>query len=652
MTDLVATYRLQLGPNLDFPAVRALVPYLGSLGISHLYLSPILRARKGSTHGYDVIDPTLVSDELGGEDAFRSLARAGLSVLVDIVPNHMATDPDNPYWNDPALRARFFDVDEQSGFHRRFFDIDELAGVRQEDEHVFNTTHAKIGELIADGLVQALRVDHIDGLADPKQYLERLADFGAEHVFVEKILEPGEELRNWPISGTTGYEAMADLTALFVDPHSEPVLAALTGEEKSFSEIAFQAKREQVATTFRPEVQKLSSLLEIRNIAEALSSLPVYRTYVRADRREITDADRRAMAVLPEEVRAVLSLEREAPAEFVTRFQQSTGAVMAKGVEDTALYRDVRLLALNEVGANPGEFGIAIAAFHAHNVERARRFPHNLVPATTHDTKRSGDVRARLVALSHLAPEWADATRIWHEVSADLRQGEGPDLLEEHFVYQTLIGAWPITSERLGDYLRKALREAKRNSNWTRPNEAYESQVIDFATGLITDEAFLETFLPLQARVGLCGEQIALAQCALRFTMPGVPDLYQGDETWNYSLVDPDNRRPVAWNRLTAMLDALETGASCTRANAKLFATTALLGLRRRRLEALLGRYEPLDPGDHLLAYRRGDDVVVIVNVRNEPLAPEPPGEDWVDLYAPLRAVYPELGAACYERLG
>ena len=235
-----ALYRLQLGPHLDFAGARGLVPYLRDLGVSHLYLSPVLKARRGSTHGYDVVDPTRVSVELGGQEGLRALCEAaraaGLGVVLDIVPNHMATDEENPFWADESLRARFFDWDPQSGWYRRFFDIGELAGVRIEDGEVFRTVHARALDLVRDGLVDGLRVDHVDGLADPRGYLERLRAEGVPHVWIEKILEPGERLRSWPVEGTTGYEFMNDVLRLFVDPAAEEPLtvlyAALTGMQR------------------------------------------------------------------------------------------------------------------------------------------------------------------------------------------------------------------------------------------------------------------------------------------------------------------------------------------------------------------------------------------------------------------------------------
>ncbi len=373
--EIRATYRLQLGADLDFAGARALVPYLSWLGISHLYLSPIWTARRGSTHGYDVVDPTHVSDELGGEEAFRELAASGLGIVVDVVPNHMAaSDEENLFWRDPLLRAKFFDLDWRTGANRRFFDVDDLAGVRVDDPEVFETLTRKVLELVRDGVVDGVRVDHPDGLAHPARYLRRLRDGGVDRVWVEKILAPDEPLRDWPVEGTTGYEFLNDTTALFVDPEAEEpftrLYEELTGEGRSGAEVAAEAKLEQARTTFAREVEWLEahggSLAGTIDLAAALASLPVYRTYVDPDLGRVDDLDRRAVraAALPAELAAILLLEERGYDAFVVRFQQVTPAVTAKGVEDTAFYRYNRLLALNEVGGDPDRWSITAAEFH------------------------------------------------------------------------------------------------------------------------------------------------------------------------------------------------------------------------------------------------------------------------------------------------
>jgi (1->4)-alpha-D-glucan 1-alpha-D-glucosylmutase len=590
-----ALYRLQVGPHLDFAGARRLVPYLSELGVSHLYLSPSLQARPGSTHGYDVVDPTRVSEELGGEEELRALCREAPGVVLDIVPNHMAADDANPFWADEELRRRFFDVDPESGWHRRFFTIDDLAGVRVENPDVFEVTHGKVFELARDGLVDGVRVDHPDGLANPREYLERLRARGLEHVWVEKILEPGEELRDWPVEGTTGYEFLNEVLGLFVDPAAEEALTELyrevTGETRSFAEVAREAKLEQVRSDFRPEVERLRGLLDGPALEEALASFHVYRTYVEPEHNRVEPADRAEVerARVSERLARVLLLEERGHDELVTRFQQTTGAVMAKGVEDTAFYRYGRLLALNEVGGDPGRFGLSLPAFHD---AQSKRRPNSLLTTFTHDTKRSADVRARLAALTWIPDEWAELARSLAV--------EGED---EYHVLQTVVGAWPLGPERLDPYVEKALREGKRTSSWADPDEAAERRVQEYGRRLLESEEverFVERLRPL-------GQQISLGQALLKLTSPGVPDIYQGDELETLALVDPDNRRPVDWELRRRLL-----GAAC---DPKLHVTRQALALRARRPEAFSGSYEPVE-GDGVCSFARGGDVLVAVPVR------------------------------------
>ena len=489
---------------MGFAKARELVPYLRDLGISHLYLPPSFQARPGSAHGYDVIDPARFSDELGGEREFDALAaavkRAGMGLILDVVPNHMAVDDANRYWADPALRSRFFDIDEATGRHRRFFDVDHLAAVRQEDEHVFEETHRLALRLAREGTVDGLRVDHPDGLADPAGYLRRLRDGGAQHVWVEKILDPGEPLRDWPVDGTVGYEFLNDVAALFVDPAGEAPLTDLwidiAGDDRPFGEVALEAKLEQVRGPFAPEVDRLrrEAPREVGGLERTLASLPVYRTYVEPWSGVVDDADREAIraAGLPESLERVLLLQDRGWDAFVTRFQQTTPAIMAKGVEDTAFYRYARLLALNDVGGDPGRFGITVEQFHAANRERARRFPANLLVTQTHDTKRSGDVRARIGALASMPDEWEAHVRRWFEACSPLR---GPDAVERYFIFQTLVGAWPIEPERLEAYVEKALREAKRNTSWVEPDD-----VVRGAREVVLPRAVLAAAVPARLR--------------------------------------------------------------------------------------------------------------------------------------------------------
>jgi (1->4)-alpha-D-glucan 1-alpha-D-glucosylmutase len=614
------TYRLQLQPGFGFREARELVPYFRELGVSHLYLSPIMRARTGSTHGYDVVDPTQISPELGGEDAFRELAGAGFGIVLDVVPNHMAASDENRFWRDE--RERVFDVDE-SGWYRRFFTIDDLVGVRVEDPEIFELTHAKTLELVEEGLVDGLRIDHPDGLADPRGYLERLHGRGARHVWVEKILEPGEQLRDWPVEGTTGYEFANDVTALFVDPRGERPLtdwyASSTGESRDFADIARTAKLELARAEFQREFEKLRSLLgDSVDLEQAAASLAVYRTYVEPWSGRVEPADRDALKSVPGELRRILLLDERGHDEFVTRFQQTTGPVMAKGVEDTAFYRYFRLSALNEVGGDPGRFLLPVEEFHRANLERAERFPLHLLTTQTHDTKRSGDVRARIVALSRLASEWAVRRSAWRALD---------DPHEDELLWQTMIGAWPIDAERLESYMQKAMREAKVNTNWAEPNEPHERTVAETVRRVVAEPP--DGFTALAARVAELGHRFSLAMTLLKLTVPGVPDLYQGDELDSFNLVDPDNRRPVDWD---ARRRALAVPPP------KLQVVLAALVLRARRE---LGEYRPLDLGPDVCAFRRGDDVAVVVPLR---------GQDPPELDGRWRELLPGLPVRLLER--
>jgi (1->4)-alpha-D-glucan 1-alpha-D-glucosylmutase len=644
VTAFRATYRLQLAGDFGFAAARELVPYLADLGVSHLYLPPSFQARPGSTHGYDVVDPGRFSDALGGEEGFRALAdaahEAGLGVVLDIVPNHMATDDANRWWAEEGLRKKFFDVDEATGRHRRFFDIDHLAGVRQEDPEVFETTHELALRLARDGVVDGLRVDHPDGLADPAGYLQRLRDGGAGHVWVEKILDPGERLRDWPVEGTVGYEFLNDVAGLFVDPDGERTLTELweevAGASEPFGEVAARAKLEQAGGVFRADLERLARELDppadVEALVAAVSSLPVYRTYVEPEAGHVSEEDRAALeeaGSMDPDVKRKLLLEEPAAPGFVRRFQQTTPAVMAKGVEDTAFYRHARLLALNDVGGDPSRFGIDVERFHAANLERAERFPLNLLTTMTHDAKRSADVRARIGALAALASEWADRVRHWLELAEPLRSDGAPDRIEEYFILQTLVGAWPIELDRMQAYMEKALREAKRNTNWIDHDERWEGAVKRYVAALYEHDEFLADFEPFVARVAAAGERAALGQLALKLTAPGVPDIYNGDELPLRALVDPDNRRPVDWRRRREMLTRIKGAAHPEDEPArKLWLTWRLLDLRSRRPEAFEGDYVPADTGPGVCAFKRGGQVFVAVTVRDD-ASYELPTDGW-----------------------
>jgi (1->4)-alpha-D-glucan 1-alpha-D-glucosylmutase len=611
--ELRAVYRLQLTPEAGFSRARELVPYLRDLGVSHLYLSPSLQAREGSQHGYDVVDPRHISEALGGESEFRALAAAGLGVILDIVPNHMAAVDENPFWREPRLREMFFDVDLRTGFHRRFFDVGDLGGVKQEEWEVFWATHAKVIELAREGVIDGVRVDHPDGLANPAEYFERLHEAGVEHVWAEKILERGEELRPWPVEGTTGYEFLNDVLGVCVNGDAEEPLTKLyedfTGDTRRFEDIASLSKLEVAVNIFDPELRRLHEEVQIENLPLALASFRVYRTYIEPYAGTVHDADRFEIgrANLTEELRRILFLQVPGREEFVVRFQQATGPVMAKGVEDTAFYRYFRLAALNEVGGDPGRFGIGIDEFHEANAKRAARYPLQLLTTYTHDTKRSPDVRSRIAALTFLPGEWAERVSAWHSELGGLE-----DPREELLVYQTLVGALPIEGGRLDAYLQKALREGKVSSNWLTPDERHERAVQEYASRaamLIAADPFLE-------RIRALGQRLSLAQLLLKLTLPGVPDLYRGDELEDLSLVDPDNRRPVDWERRRRALAALEGGAAPTASVMKLYVTQKTLGVRAEHAAAFAGAYEPVPADEGVFAFVRGGRVAVAAAVR------------------------------------
>jgi (1->4)-alpha-D-glucan 1-alpha-D-glucosylmutase len=517
-------------------------------------------------------------------------------------------------------------------------------------------------------------VDHPDGLADPAGYLGRLSERAPGLVWVEKILDPGERLRDWPVAGTVGYEFLNDVCALFVNPAGEAALTALwervSGDSRGFGEWAFQAKHEQASGTFRPELERLSRELgsgaDLQGLAHAVSSLPVYRTYVEpwSGRLEQADRDAVAAAAMPDHLARMLLLEDDPPAAFVTRFQQTTPAVMAKGVEDTAFYRYGRLLALNDVGGDPSRFGIGVERFHEANLERAERFPFNLLTTQTHDAKRSADVRARIGTLAGIADEWCSQVERWFESTEALKTAGAPDDVERYFILQTLAGAWPIEAERIEGYIEKALREAKRNTNWIEQNAEWEDAVKRFCRELYSHRPFLEHFEPFVQRLTALAERPSLGQVVLKLTAPGVPDIYQGDELHYLALVDPDNRRPVDWGWRQAMLRRLMGGSPPDFETRKMFLILRLLGLRGRRPTAFgSARYEPVEAGEACCAFLRGDHVLVVVAVRPdvEGAALEAPGGRWRDVLrgdersfdrrTPLPDVLGEHDFAVFERL-
>ena len=860
-----ATYRLQFNPGFTFNDAGNIVGYLADLGISDLYASPILKARHGSSHGYDVVDAGALNPELGTDEDFTTLHELlqsrELGFLLDIVPNHMAASPENAWWmsvleNGPHSRfLHYFDIDwspvtsrgetvnkvllpilgkpygevldaqelslgfDQEGFfftyfekrlplapgsyqqilrecvgslpregvaielreliegdasvpnsrflketlwriyeqepvfrtaldgainringqkgdlasldeldslldaqwyrlaywriasekinYRRFFDVTDLVGVRVENPEVFEARNRRTLELIAEGKVTGLRIDHIDGLYDPIGHMRKLqlrlgnrsghpgetepaaprstVDRDPEHpqsfyVLVEKILAHGEDLpSDFPVSGTTGYDFLDSVNALFVDPQGLSKLdrfyRAFSGVSESFEEICYQRKKQVIHELFSGEMRAMGKQLSAvamgdRNardfapveltaaLTEVTACMSVYRTYIRDERvsdedraiihRAIAEARARAAGTIDE--RLFLFLERvllvDPPSyvtgerdhwlAFVMRWQQFTGRVMAKGVEDTSFYNYNRLLSLNEVGGEPGrdERFDGLAEFHQRNIRQQRDWPHTLNATSTHDTKRSEDARARINVLSEMPEVWARQVRRWSKANGHLRIDGVPAANEELLIYQTLVGMWPLheselasVRERLQQYLEKAAREAKTHTSWMAPVAAYEDALLGFAAAILENPAFCESFIRFQKRVAFPGALNALSQVVLKATSPGVPDFYQGTELWDFSLVDPDNRRPVDYEGRAAMLAKLKTAAAkpgfdpavllrrWSDGRVKMFITWRLLEARNRLAELFLhGTYEPISDGGNVCAFlrRHGQSVLLV----------------------------------------
>ena len=752
-----STYRLQLTPDFGFAEAAEAGEYLADLGVTHVYLSPVLEAVPGSQHGYDVTDHSRIRGELGGEEGFRAMAKRlrglGLGLVLDIVPNHMAVPANLPlnrqlwtvlrdgrgsryaHWFDidwtaqgermllpilggplesclgdlrveagggpdgePALRyfdhvlplrpgtarlplpgllesqhyllADWRDASTELNW-RRFFNVTSLIGVRVEEPAVFDATHEVIVRLVAEGLVDGLRVDHPDGLADPRGYLARLASAtDGAWVVVEKILETGETLPvDWACAGTTGYDALKLIDGLFLDPTAADPLTAeyarftrQAGDDpvtRRFSGVAVAAKREVATGTLAAEVTRLARLLgsvcpgvtedETRAVlVEVLAAFPVYRGYVHpgeipsaAAEAAIGAAVESARRRLPRKLRgladdlgqAVLGLRLPASGaagragEFVVRFQQTTGPVLAKGVEDTAFYRWSRLLALNEVGGDPDRFGETPGSFHAAAERLAGAWPFTMTTLSTHDTKRQEDVRARLAVLAELPERWGHQVADWHEravtsgVFGQTAAAVDPDT--EYLIWQTLVGTWPISGERLAGYLTKAVREADRRTSWTAPDAEYEAAVLGLAARALDDPGLSDSIGEFVAAIADDALANSLGAKIVQLTMAGVPDIYQGCELSGLSLVDPDNRRPVDFARRRALLADLDAGRldlAATRADdgdgglrldaAKLLVTARALRLRRARPGWFAGGYAPVTAvgpaAEHVLAFARG----------------------------------------------
>ena len=756
----VSTYRLQLRASFGFAKAAAQAGYLAALGVTHVYLSPILQANPGSPHGYDVVDHSRISTDLGGEPAFREMAyefhRHGLGVVVDVVPNHMARPTPELlnkqlwsvlYQGRQSEFAHWFDVDweaqegkllmpilagplekclddliidtaprspENAGHRgpvlryfdhllplrdgvadlplgvllaqqhyrltdardaatqlnwRRFFDVNELIAIRVEDPDVFAATHQVLLRLLREGLIDGLRVDHPDGLADPRGYLARLdTETGGAWVVVEKILAHSEELPDWACAGTTGYDTLALVGGLFTDPAGEVPLTEeylrFTGGKQSFAEVERDAKHDIADGTFAAELSRLTRLFarayyqaldgfdaaDLHDVLVAvLAEFGVYRAYVTpgeppsaAAAAAVTAAAAAARDHLDERLHPALDVVRAAVLglgevtanaaqqaardELIVRFGQTTGPVLAKGVEDTAFYRWSRLAALNEVGGSPDIFGISPAEFHAAAGRLARRWPFTLTTLSTHDTKRQEDVRARLTVLAEWPQEWGHQVAEWHGLARWLTDGAASEATErapepdlEYLMWQTLVGAWLIGPERLDEYLAKAMHEAKTRTSWTVPRRGYESAVLGVADAVLGDPELTAAIAGFVAKIAPDARVNTLGAKLVQLTMPGVADIYQGCELTGLSLVDPDNRRPVDYQRRRRLLAALQAAPDqAVGLDAeKLLVTSRALWLRREHPDWFAGSYTPLasegPAAEHAAAFLRGGHAVTVV---------------------------------------
>ncbi|MET8254054.1 malto-oligosyltrehalose synthase [Micromonospora sp. NPDC005197] len=510
--------------------------------------------------------------------------------------------------------------------YRRFFAIAGLAGLRVEDPAVFAATHELILRWAAAGEVDGIRVDHPDGLRDPAGYLARLREAApAAWLVVEKILEYGEELPDWPVDGTTGYDALAAVNGLFVDPDAEGDFTALdtrlAGHHTSWQDLTHTTKLAAATTLLAAELTRLAALApEVPTeqaraaLAELAAAFPVYRGYPPHGARYLAAARSEAGRRRPDltgALDAVTRRLRDPDDELAMRFPQLTGAVMAKGVEDTAFYRWTRFVALNEVGGSPAHFGVPPAEFHRFAAARQVRWPASMTTLSTHDTKRGEDVRARLAVLSELPDRWAEQVQTWMEY-APL-----PDPSFAHLLWQTAVGAWPIERERLHAYAEKAAREAAASTSWADPDPAFEQAMHAVIDRMYDDPSLHDELTELAAAITPAGWCNSLGQKLIQLTMPGVPDTYQGTELWDNSLVDPDNRRPVDFDVRREMLARLDGGwrpPVDTDGAAKLLVVSRTLRLRRAHPELFTG-YRPVPAhgpaGRHVVAFDRGGAIAV-----------------------------------------
>ncbi len=573
-------------------------------------------------------------------------------------------------------RLSYWRVAAEEINYRRFFDINALAAIHMERDEVFDAAHKLLLELIGSGAVNGLRIDHVDGLWNPREYFEKLQQrSGGIYLLVEKILTGGERLRkDWAVHGTTGYDFTNQVTQLLVDASAEKMLSEtyrrFLGETIRFDDLVYDKKRLTMRLSLASEINVLGSMLDriseknrwhrdftlnalTAAVREVIACFPVYRTYLEPG-REATEDDRqvifRAVAAAKRRnpaievsvfdfLRDILlmkfpeNIDEEARREhvvFVMKFQQCTGPIIAKGLEDTAFYIYNRLVALNEVGGEPQRFGSSAETFHRQCLDRLAEWPHAMLATSTHDTKRSEDARARAAALSEIPVEWRRAVQKWRSANRrhkrDIEGRPAPDANEEYLLYQTLLCVWPAETSRIQDYMTKAIKEAKINSSWIQPNEAWDEAVRNFVEKILKPGGrFLTLFQPVAERIAALGVINSLSQVILKCTAPGVPDIYQGNETWDFSLVDPDNRRPVDY--------------STRPSGNKFFVTRTLLNLRREHPDLFAkGDYVPLEVTGRYkeccIAFKRewqGLRLVVLAPRLTARVGSPPLGEAWGD---------------------
>ncbi len=590
-----------------------------------------------------------------------------VAAAIETEVNRVNGDPDalDALIDQQNYRLAFWRTSGRDLGYRRFFDVDDLAGLRVEQDEVFHATHALPVRWIQEGVAQGLRIDHPDGLRDPAGYFRRLREVCPEAwIVAEKILEPGETLPpDWPIEGTTGYDFLNLAGGLFVDPAGEAPLTRFyeefTGEDTDFHALARECKLKVLTELLGSELNRLTALFvdiceqhrrhrdytrhELRQaLRETAVCFPVYRSYVRAEEGIVAPADERrvrqsiehAIAQRPDldaelfqflQDLLLLRVEGSLEGELAMRFQQLTGPAMAKGIEDTAFYRFHRLIGLNEVGGDPARFGVDPADFHRDCAERLAEHPRSMLASSTHDTKRSEDVRARLALLSEIPGHWIEAARRWAQHNERYRSENAPDRNTEYLFYQTLVGAWPIEADRMLAYMEKAIREAKTHTSWTDQNEAYEKAVREFVANVMGDSDFAADLERFAGGLVTPGRINSLAQTLLKLTAPGAPDIYQGTELWDLSLVDPDNRRPVDYPLRKRLLDALpaltveDIMERMDEGLPKLWLIWHTLHLRRERPEHFgpSSAYTPLAAegakAHHAVAFQRGDSVITVV---------------------------------------